>query len=74
MSSLSKVLDLVERSVIVQGIVTLGLVGSDIYLAIASKPIPELLSQTTLLVLGFYFGSKLGIETARASYSSKSGD
>lgn len=67
MNTGARVLDLVERSVIVQGIVTLGLVGTVIYLAVCSRPIPELLSQLSLLVLGFYFGSKVGLETARAS-------
>ena len=67
MSNASRFLDLIERSVIVQGTVTLALVGTVIYLAVCSRPIPELLSQLSLLVLGFYFGSKVGIESARAS-------
>jgi len=68
----SPFLSLIERSVIVQGIVTLAVIGADIYLAVTGRPIPELLSQVTLLVLGFYFGSKVGIETAHASYGAVS--
>lgn len=55
---MSKFWELLEQSVLVQGLVTLLLVTACIYLAIAGKEIPELLSSATMLALGFYFGSK----------------
>jgi len=55
---MEKFWDLVAQSVIVQGLVTLSLVGACIYLAIVGQPIPELITNATMLALGFYFGSK----------------
>jgi uncharacterized membrane protein len=65
----SRFLDLVERSVIVQAIVTLALVAAVIYLAVTQQPIPQLLEQLTLLVLGFYFGARVANSTARAYFA-----
>lgn len=50
---------LVRESVIVQGLVTLALVGSCIYLSVVGQPIPETIQSATMLALGFYFGSKV---------------
>lgn len=50
--------DLLGTSVLVQGIVTLALVFTVIFLACTGQPIPELVSNATLIALGFYFGSK----------------
>jgi biotin transporter BioY len=50
---------LVRESVIVQGLVTLALVGSCIYLSVVGQPIPETIQTATMLSLGFYFGSKV---------------
>ena len=49
---------LLEESIIVQGLVTLSLVGAVIYLSVLGKEIPELLNNATMLALGFYFGTK----------------
>lgn len=49
----------VTEGAIVQGLVTIMLVGACIYLAILGQEIPPLLSEGTMLVLGFYFGSKV---------------
>jgi len=54
-----KLLDLVERSVIVQALVTLGLVGVAGYLYVTGKPVPESLLSALYLVLGFWFGTKM---------------
>ena len=55
---MDKFWQLVQDSVIVQGLVTLSLTGSVIYLAVAGRPVPDLLGSATLLSLGYYFGSK----------------
>jgi hypothetical protein len=49
---------LLQESVIVQGLVTLILVGGVVYLVCVGREVPELLSTCTMLVLGYYFGSK----------------
>ena len=53
-----KLLDLIERSVIVQGLVTLGLIGVAGAMYLQGKPVPEGLIQCVYLVLGFWFGTK----------------
>lgn len=45
-------------SEIVQGIVTVVVVGTVSYLAITGQPIPEALNTVLSIVLGFYFGSR----------------
>lgn len=55
---MDKFWELLAESVIVQGVVTVSLVGACIYLALVNQPIPDLLSSATMLALGFYFGSK----------------
>ncbi len=49
---------LFEESVIVQALITLGLVTTVCYLFATGQPVPELLSYSLMLVLGYYFGSK----------------
>jgi hypothetical protein len=49
---------LVKESVIVQGIMTLMLVGTICYLCVAGREVPILLTNLVLIVVGFYFGAK----------------
>ena len=49
---------LLEESVIIQGAITLMLVGAVLYMAVAGMEIPPLLGSSLALTLGFYFGSK----------------
>jgi hypothetical protein len=49
---------LLQESTIVQGILTLGVVGVWGYLLFAGQPIPAELNQIVGLVIGFYFGGK----------------
>jgi len=56
---------LVERSVIVQAIITLALIGVVIYLVSTGQEVPDLIQTLTLLVVGFYFGSKVENATTR---------
>ena len=55
---MSKFLDLVKESVITQAAITLILVSTASYMAATGKEIPDLIELATMLVLGFYFGSK----------------
>jgi len=51
--------DLLQQSVIVQGLVTLALVGVTVYLYVTGQPIPDTLLNFDYLVLGFFFSSKI---------------
>jgi len=57
--------DLLQESVIVQAVITLLVVGAVIYLSVTGQEVPELVSNITGLVVGFYFGSKLALRQAR---------
>jgi len=50
--------ELLQESVIVQALITLALVITTCYLVATGRDVPELLSTSLMLVLGFYFGSK----------------
>ncbi len=52
-------LDLIRESVIVQGLITLMVVGACIWLAIHNEVIPPFLADLTSLIIGFYFGAKV---------------
>lgn len=49
---------LLEESVIIQGTITVIMVGAVIYLSVTGQECPDVLSSSTALALGFYFGSK----------------
>ena len=51
--------DLLKESVIIQGTITLLLIITICYLAIANQPVPTFLQDTTALVIGFWFGAKV---------------
>jgi len=55
---MNKFLDLLRESVIVQSTVTLALVITLCVMFATERPVPDLLAQITLLVIGFWFGSK----------------
>ena len=52
---------LFKESVILQAILTLGIWGAVIYLALADRAIPDVMLGAANLVMGFYFGSKLAM-------------
>ena len=62
-----KFLDLLARSVIMQSVLTILVVGAWLYMIVMGKPVPELLETTVGLVVGFFFGSKVtgGIQSLR---------
>jgi hypothetical protein len=49
---------LLRESVIIQGIITISLLGVCIYLWIVRVEIPPALSSLTTIAVGFFFGSK----------------
>jgi len=56
---MDKLLDLIRESVIIQGILTLGLVGAAIGMMLQGREVPRDLWSLVVLVVGFYFGSKV---------------
>ena len=55
---------LLEKSVIVSGLIALGTIGAVVYLSVTGQPIPELLGNASLIIVGFFFGAK----SANAGY------
>lgn len=62
---LAKFWELMADSTITQSTITLLLVGADVYLVIAARPIPDNLFNATMIVLGFWFGQKLNYAGAK---------
>jgi len=56
---MNKFWELLQESVIVQAVITLCLFVTTCYLWGTGQAVPELLSTSLMLVLGFYFGSKV---------------
>jgi hypothetical protein len=50
---------MLEKSTLVSGLIALAVVGAIVYLSIVGKPIPDLLGNTALIIVGFFFGSKV---------------
>lgn len=62
---LTRLLDLIERSVLVQGITMVALTLAIIYLAVNEIPVPDIIRDLTVLSFGFYFGGKIENSKAR---------
>lgn len=56
---------LLQESVIMQAVITLALIITLCVLIIMGAPIPEVLSASTTLVLGYFFGAKTGVAQGR---------
>jgi xanthosine utilization system XapX-like protein len=54
-----KFLDLLTKSVIMQSLLTVLVVGAWLYLIVMEKPVPALLETIVGVVVGFFFGSKV---------------
>jgi len=63
---MDKFWDLLRESVIVQSTVTLALVITLCVMFSTGRPVPDLLAQITLLVIGFWFGSKTQLSLNRS--------
>jgi len=57
---------LVRESIIFQGLITVSLIGVVIYLVVTGQIIPDIIQTLTLLVVGYFFGAKVGDATTRA--------
>lgn len=56
--------DLFKSSTLMQGILSVSVIGAYIYLLVSAQPVPETLVVSVGLVLGFFFGSKLALAQA----------
>jgi uncharacterized membrane protein AbrB (regulator of aidB expression) len=68
---MAKFWELLERSIIVQSLVTLICVGAITYLYTTGKEVPSTLVDITLLILGYWFGSKVQSEAVRITNRNK---
>ena len=57
---------MVVESVLVQSLVTLFLISTICYMAIANMNIPSVVIEMTLLVVGYWFGAKNNVTMNRA--------
>ena len=58
---MSTLIDLLKSSVITQGVITVIVLGLIVYLLVTRQPVPDQVWNLTVLVIGFYFGSKVGV-------------
>lgn len=56
---MSKFWDLFASSVIVSSLIAVSCVGCMLYLAVIGKPIPDIVVNVTMIVIGFFFGGKV---------------
>ena len=61
--------DLFQQSVIMQGALSLAVVGLWGYMLVTGQEIPSELSAIVTLVIGFFFGSKLSLTRANSGGS-----
>jgi hypothetical protein len=64
------ILDLVKSSVITQGIITIVVLAVDCALILQGRAVPQELWAVTFAVVGFYFGSKVGIAQGQSTIQS----
>lgn len=57
----NKFVDLLRESVIVQGLLTLAVVGVWLFMIATVKPVPDTLTNIVGLVFGFFFGGKYAL-------------
>jgi hypothetical protein len=55
---MSKFLDLLAESVVIQALLAIGLLGGILYLIIAGRQVPDILMNAFMVILGYYFGTK----------------
>jgi hypothetical protein len=65
MGVLVKILEMLRESVLVQASIALVLVGSASYIAVNGAEPPRWMIDALMLVLGFYFGSKVSFSACR---------
>jgi len=62
---MDKFWELLEKSTIVSGVVTVMLVGSCVYLWVTKQPVPDLLATALTIVLAYFFADKAAAAKAR---------
>ena len=66
-----RLLTMLEKSTLVSGFIALGITATIIYLSCTGQPIPDLLGNSALIIIGFFFGAKT--QAAGASAAERSG-
>ena len=66
---MSKFWELLEESVLVSGIIALSCIGAVVYLSVAGKPVPDILVNISMVVVGFFFGGK--VQQAQSTIAAK---
>jgi len=61
---------LFKESVIMSGFITISCISVMLYLVATGQPVPDILSNTVMIVVGFFFGGKLQ-QTVEARKSSE---
>lgn len=59
-------LETLQTTDIIQGAITILVLGAWLYLIITQQPTPDALTQVVLLVVGFYFGTKAVLLSQRS--------
>lgn len=62
---MAKFWELFEKSVIITGTISTLIVGGAVYMAAAQIILPDWYQVALALVLGFFFGQKAGVNTAK---------
>jgi hypothetical protein len=62
-----KLYDLIIRGVLIQGLITLVLIGTIVYLAVTGQDIPDVLINLTAIAVGFYLGGESTARITRAN-------
>lgn len=60
-------IEALRESIITQAVITVSVVGVWLYLVATGQPIPTDLTQLMTIVIGFYFGSKVGYKQGQYS-------
>lgn len=61
---MSKFWDLLSKSIITQSVITLLVMGVVLYLVVTSQPVPDWVQGLAGVIVGFFFGSKVGFSQA----------
>lgn len=56
--TINQMIGLLKESVLVQGAITLVVIGTVSYLVLMGKPVPEDYNRIFWIIIGFYFGAK----------------
>lgn len=70
---MQKFWELFEQSIITQAVITALLVMTICAMYLMGKPIPTDLIELTMIVVGFWFGSKIGYKQGAANVAAKVG-